>query len=87
VRKSPGKPGAMCGAGCAVNRYNGVMNAAKAEVRKLLDALPEGATYEDIQYAIYVRQKIERGLRDLEERRVVGAAELLARSEGRVKPQ
>jgi predicted transcriptional regulator len=34
----------------------------KEEVRKLLDAIPDGASYEDIQYHIYVQQKIDRGL-------------------------
>ncbi|HEX3583072.1 MAG TPA: hypothetical protein VH087_14990 [Thermoanaerobaculia bacterium] len=34
----------------------------KQEVRRLLDSLPEEATYEDIQYHIYVQQKIDRGL-------------------------
>ncbi len=28
----------------------------------LLEKLPDGASFEDIQYAIYVRAKIERGL-------------------------
>ena len=32
------------------------------EVRRLLEAIPEDATYEDIQYHIYVRQAIENGL-------------------------
>jgi hypothetical protein len=39
-----------------------VMIAAKEEVRRLLDALPDDASFEDIQYHIYVRDKIERGL-------------------------
>jgi predicted transcriptional regulator len=34
----------------------------KEEVRRLLDTLPDEASYEDIQYGIYVQQKIERGL-------------------------
>lgn len=38
------------------------MIAAKEEVRRLLDALPDDASFEDIQYHIYVREKIERGL-------------------------
>jgi predicted transcriptional regulator len=41
-----------------------VMNTSvpKEEVRRLLDTLPDEASYEDIQYGIYVQQKIERGL-------------------------
>lgn len=34
----------------------------KDEVRRLLEALPETASYEDIQDHIYVQQKIDRGL-------------------------
>ena len=35
------------------------MKTAKEEVRQLLEALPDNATFEDIQYNIYVRQKIK----------------------------
>jgi len=34
----------------------------REEVRRLLETLPDEATYEDIQYRIYVQQKIDRGL-------------------------
>lgn len=34
----------------------------KDEVRRLLDRLPESASYEDIHYQIYVHQKIDEGL-------------------------
>jgi predicted transcriptional regulator len=34
----------------------------KDAVRRLLDTLPDEASYEDIQYHIYVQQKIDRGL-------------------------
>lgn len=36
--------------------------APKEEVRRLLDSLPDEASYEDIHYHIYVQQKIDRGL-------------------------
>ncbi|MFB3924081.1 MAG: hypothetical protein ACE145_20350 [Terriglobia bacterium] len=42
------------------------MGTAKDEVRKLLDQLPEDSSYEDIQYHIYVREKIQKGLEDVE---------------------
>jgi predicted transcriptional regulator len=38
------------------------MGKSKEEVRQLLDTLPEDASYEDIQYHIYVRQAIQRGI-------------------------
>ena len=43
---------------------------AKDKVRRILAQLPEDASLEDIQYHIYVRQKVERGLKDVEEGRV-----------------
>ena len=51
------------------------MIPAKEEVRQLLDQLPDDATLEDIQYHIYVRQKIDRGLTDLAEGRVLTETE------------
>ena len=51
------------------------MSTAKEEVRKLLDQLPDEASFEDIQYHIYVREKIERGLKDVAEDRVFTQAE------------
>jgi len=36
------------------------MASAKEEIRKMLDSLPDDASWEDVQYAIYVRQRIER---------------------------
>ena len=38
------------------------MQQAKEEIRRTLDQLPDDATLDDIQYHIYVRQKIDRGL-------------------------
>ena len=34
----------------------------KEEMKKMLESLPEDCTWEDIQYHIYVREKIERGM-------------------------
>lgn len=38
------------------------IKTAKDEVRELLETLPEDATLEDAQYAIFVRQKVQSGL-------------------------
>lgn len=46
------------------------MQTAKQEVSELLQSLPENCSLEDIQYHLYVLQKIERGLKDAEEGRV-----------------
>ena len=42
------------------------MLPAKEEVRRILDQLPDDTSLEDIQYHIYVQQKIDRGLNDVE---------------------
>ena len=36
--------------------------SVKDEVRKMLDNLPDTITYEDVQYHLFVKQKVERGL-------------------------
>jgi predicted transcriptional regulator len=43
----------------------------KEEARRLVDRLPDDATWEDIQYQVYVRQAIEAGLKDSREGRTV----------------
>jgi predicted transcriptional regulator len=49
---------------------------AKEEVRKILDEIPDDASFEDIQYHIYVREKIDRGLEDIEQGRVLSQEEV-----------
>ena len=51
------------------------MNAAKEEVIRILERLPDDATFEDIQYHLYVRQKIEHGLEDAEAGRTLSEEE------------
>lgn len=51
------------------------MNSVKDEVREILEKLPDDASLEDVQYHIYVRQKVERGLKDIEEGRVLSQEE------------
>lgn len=43
------------------------MQSIKNDIKKLIDNLPENASYDDIIEAIYVRQKIQKGLKDSEE--------------------
>jgi predicted transcriptional regulator len=47
------------------------MATAKQDARKILDGLPEEASLEDIQYHLYVLQRIERGREDVAAGRVV----------------
>lgn len=47
------------------------MEIAKEEARKLIDKMPEQATWDDIMYEFYVRKKLETALKAAEEGRVV----------------
>jgi predicted transcriptional regulator len=51
------------------------MSTAKNTVRDILDELPDSASLEDIQYHIYVREKVEHGLDDVKAGRVVDQSE------------
>jgi len=57
------------------------MQNAKREVQELLKRIPDDATFEDIQYQIFVRQKISRGETDLEAGRVLSQEEVERRME------
>lgn len=50
----------------------------KAAARQLVDRLPDGASWDDLMYEIYVRQGIEEGLADVAAGRTVAAAEARA---------
>lgn len=51
----------------------------KEKAKRLVDDLPEDASWDDLMYRIYVRQRIEAGLRDVEAGRVVDVQEVRAR--------
>ena len=53
--------------------------SAKTQVQKILEVLPDSASFEDIQYHIYVRQKVEQGLADIEAGRVITQEEAMRR--------
>ena len=55
------------------------MATAKEEIRKLLDTLPDDATWEDVQYSIYVRERVERGRREAEQAGLVDQEEIESR--------
>ena len=52
------------------------MSTAKEDVRRILDQLPDDATLEDIQYHLYVRQKIERAIDEADSGQVVTHEEM-----------
>ena len=56
-----------------------IMGSAKEVVRKLLKEIPDESSLEDIQYHIYVLEKVEKGLRDGKEKKVMSQAEVKKR--------
>lgn len=55
------------------------MKTAKDAVLEILKEVPDDASLEEIQYRIYVRQKIDRGLKDFDEGRTITHEEMKAR--------
>jgi predicted transcriptional regulator len=55
------------------------MSTVRDEAKKLIDQLPEEATWDDIMYEIYVRKKIENALKAVEEGKVVSHEEVRKR--------
>lgn len=47
------------------------MNTVKQEARKVIDNLPDRATWDDPMYELYVRLKIEAGIQAADEGRVL----------------
>ncbi len=55
------------------------MSTVKEEAARLVSRLPDGATWDDLMYEIYVRQKIEDGIRAADEGRVLSHEEVRRR--------
>ena len=51
----------------------------KDEARRLIDTLPDEATWDDLMYRLYVRQSVEQGLEDSEADRVTPVEDVRAR--------
>jgi predicted transcriptional regulator len=54
------------------------MQNAKDAARQIIEHLPEQATWDDIMYELYVKQKIEEGLADIEAGRTVSHEDVKA---------
>lgn len=52
------------------------MSVAKEEARKLIETIPDTASWDDIMYEFYVRQKVEAALDQMEAGEVVPHAEV-----------
>jgi predicted transcriptional regulator len=57
----------------------------KPEAQRLLDSLPETATWDDLAYEVYVRQSIEAGLQEADAGRLVDHEEAIARVRARIR--
>jgi predicted transcriptional regulator len=55
------------------------MSTAKEEALTLINELSDDASWEEIQYHIYVKQKIDRGLADIDAGRVSTHEDIVAR--------
>jgi hypothetical protein len=51
----------------------------KQEAYRILEKLPDKATWDDLMYQIYVRQTIEAGIKDSDEGRTVDVKEVRKR--------
>jgi hypothetical protein len=48
----------------------------KSSARELVESLPDGVTWDDLMYRVYVRQAIESGCQDVAKGRLVDVAEV-----------
>lgn len=55
------------------------MRELKQEAHRLINDLPESATWEDLMYRIYVREAIEAGLKDSDQGRTHSVEAVRAR--------
>jgi len=51
------------------------MNLVKDEAKKLIEKLPDTATWDDIMYELHVKKKIAAGLKAADEGRVISHEE------------
>jgi predicted transcriptional regulator len=51
----------------------------KEEVIELIEKMPDDCTVEDILYELYLKQKVDKGLQDIQEGRVVEHEEVKQR--------
>ena len=57
----------------------GMSTNIKREAQRLVDNLPDNATWDDLMYQIYVRQAIDAGVEDSDAGQVVDVKEVRAR--------
>lgn len=55
------------------------MSNVKDTLREIADELPEGSSWDDVMYRIYVRQKIEAGITEAEAGDVLSHEEVFSK--------
>ena len=55
------------------------MGIIRKEAKKLVDGLPDEASWDDLMYEIYIRKKIDEGLKAADERRLISHEEVKQR--------
>lgn len=53
------------------------MQAVKESARQVIESMEESCTWDDLMYELYVRQKIDQGLDDLDQGRVLSHEDVL----------
>ena len=73
--------------GWAASHYSTMSDSRniKAEARQLVESLPDGATWDDLAYEVYVRASIEAGLGDADAGRTLSTDDALARVRARIR--
>jgi len=56
-----------------------LMSMVKDEAKKIIDKLPEFATWDDVMYQIYVKKKIETSIKTAEEGKVISHEDVKSR--------
>ena len=57
----------------------------KAKAQQLIESLPESAGWDDVMYAVYVRQAIDAGLADADAGRLISHEDLVAALHARLR--
>ena len=55
------------------------MSLAKDEAKRIIENLPEEATWDDIMYQLYVKEKVEKSLDDVEQGKLLSHDEVKKR--------
>ncbi len=59
--------------------------SVKVEAQRLVNSLPETASWDDVMYAIYVRQAVDAGLADAESGRLISHEDVIAALRARLR--